>query len=408
MNQSITPKLSAIGLAISTLALAGCHRPASQEGPTPQSIAPRVLEGKIFFPENSQQLSSLATAPVSTCRDCGFYLSGRVEWDEEVTVRVFSPFAGRVQDIKVNSGMHVERDVPLASVASADYGQLQADVRKAATDLTLAEQTARRLRALADRGAVAVKDLATAEAELARARSEAQRTSTRLGLYGGSRDAAENHFALRAPLAGTVVERNVSPGQEVRPDQMLAGVERLAAPLFVITDPTRLWLMLDLTETDASRVTIGQRLRIQASTHPAQKFEARLDYIGDSLDPITRTVRCRATVDNTTRLLKAGQLVSVEVEIPANSLTLDVPAIAVFLKGDRHYVFSAVGGGAFARREVQVGGVHHGRLQVIDGLKAGDEVVTDGVMLLEQIWESAPSGPANAAQESPASPTSTI
>lgn len=375
-------------LASMAVALTGCNK--AETATAAVSSDPKVEAGRIVFPADSPQLATLVVAPVKPCADCRLRLNGRLAWNDDVTVRVFSPFAGRVTRISASHGARVEKDAPLAVLTSPDFGQAETDARKASTDLALAERNVSRLRELVEHGAAPVKDLSAAEADLSRAQSEASRTHARLASYGIETDVIDNTFTIRSPIAGVVVERNLNAGQEVRPDQMLANIERLAAPLFVVTDPAKLWLMLDMSEAEAAKIEVGQALEIRVPTQPDRVFRAVLDFESDALDPLTRTVKARAAVDNIGRQLKAEQLVSVEIVSANTTQLLDVPAAAVFLKGDRHFVYAEIGTGTFVRREVHVGSAQKGQVQITDGLKTGERVVTDGVMLLEQVLETAP------------------
>src|SRR5205807_6675935 len=118
-------------------------------------------------------------------------------------------------------------------------GQAQADARRAATDLALAERTLARQVDLLQHGVVARKEVEQAEADVARARADHQRAKVRLELYGGDTALVDQLLPLETPLGGRIVDRSITPGQEVRPDQMLANAPQLVAPLFVVTDPSR-------------------------------------------------------------------------------------------------------------------------------------------------------------------------
>lgn len=391
-----THTVSSILAAILAVASSGCNKPGVAE--SRETGDPTVQSGKIVFPEASGQLAAIGTAPAKRCAGCRLRLNGRLAWDDDVTVRLFSPFAGKMTGVHVVAGQRVAKDSALASIASPDFGQVQADARKAATDLSMAERNVSRLRELAGVGAAAAKDVAEAEADLKRAQSEEQRARARLSMYTVPTDGPDTAYTLRAPVEGVVVERNANVGQEVRPDQMLAGVERIAAPLFTVTDPTKLWLLLDVTESDAARIEVGQRLQVRSDADPSHACPAVLEYESDALDPVTRTIKARALVDNGGRQLKAEQLVSVEVESPVASTVLSVPTSAVFLKGERHFVFAQAGPRTFERREVGIGASRDGQIQVTTGLGEGDRVVADGVMLLEQAWENASVDPATSGQ----------
>ena len=355
----------------------GCHQPKE----SPPAPSAQVSGETVTFPANSPQAGAIATEPVQPATPGSVRLTGRLVWDEDATVRIFSVLEGRVTRTLAPVGEKVEQDAPLALIASPDFGQVQADAAKSALDLRLAEQTLNRLKELAADGATPAKDLRAAEIDFARAQGEAQRTARRLQLYGGNVPSGGDHeFALRSPLAGVVVEKNINPGQSVRPDQMTAN----APPLFVVTDPTRLWVLLDATEQDLSLLKIGAAVVIRTPTFPNETFEARVQSIADAIDPNSRTIKVRATVANPARHLKAEMFLTAELATPAPA-GVEVPASAVFLKGDRHFVFVERAAGSFQRREVKIGTEHDGRLVVIEGLAVGEKVVREGAVILDQI-----------------------
>jgi cobalt-zinc-cadmium efflux system membrane fusion protein len=304
-------------------------------------------------------------------------------------VRVYSPFAGRVTRIEVEPGQRVEAGTVLARIASSDYGEAEADARKSASELRLAERTLTRVRDLFEHGAAARKDLDAAEADQARARSEAQRAAARLAAYGAEGTSIDGSFALRAPIAGVVVERNLGPGQEVRADQILAGTPQLAAPLVTITDPTRLWVLLDVSEHDAAQLRVGDPLGVRLHLDPSPTVSGRVEAVSEFLDPTTRTVKVRGAVANPERRLRAEMLVTVEVEAADAAVVPEVPATAVFLRGDRHFVYVEQEPGSFERREVAIGPEQGGWLPVLGGLDPKQRVVTEGAILLEKIYQDA-------------------
>ena len=315
--------------------LIGCH--SSAEKPS-EAQGSRVEGEKIILPESSPQIGSLAIAQVEVCKGATIHLNGRSVWDDEATVRVFTPFAGRVTKISADVGQAVKQRDTLAMIASPDFGQTQADARRAESDFRLAERTLARVRELYEHGAAPKKDLEAAEADFARAQSEKTRTVGRLSLYGGSLGTIDQVCPLISPLDGVVVEKNINPGQEVRPDQMLANAPQFFSPLFVVTDPTRLWVLLDVSDKDLPHVRRGERILVHAPAFPDRVFQGTIDVISDSLDPTTRTVKVRASVDNSARLLKAEMFVTVDLCANRPEGT-DVCAKAVFLKGEKHYVF---------------------------------------------------------------------
>lgn len=372
-----------LGAACSGLLL-GCH--ARKE--TGEAPAPAVHGERIVFPTNAPQLAYLATEPAESRKETMLHFNGRLVWDDDETVRVFSPFAGRVSKLVTEVGQRVSPGDPLAIIQSPDFGQAQADARQAANALVLAERTLNRVRELFDHGAAPKKDLDSAEADFARTQAERQRAFARLAIYGGNTNLIDQLFQLKSPLRGVVVERNVNPGQEVRPDQMLANAPQLFAPLFVVTDPAHLWVWVDVSEHDLHLLQTGQSLSVRSRAYPERAFEGRLEVITDTLDPVTRTVKVRGSVDNRSRLLKAEMYVTVDVR-EAGQPGIEVPSKAVFFKGEKHFLFLEEQPGQFTRREIRIGLEHDGQTEVTNGVALGQRVVTDGCLLLEELLESA-------------------
>ena len=377
MNTKILYVLPLLGIA-----LAGCH---PKDDMSNEVAAPKVTGSKIELPPSSPQVDSLQTASAEVHPALILRVNGRLLWDDGVTVRMFSPFAGRVSQINAEAGKKVSQGDTLARVISPDYGQTQAEARKAAADLLQADRTLTRLNELLAYGAAARKDVEAAEADLARAKSERDRTVARLSMYGGN-SSSDQVYEFKSPLDGVIVERNLNPGQEVRPDQMLANAPQLCAPLFVITDPSKLWIQLDATEQDLPYLKPGMEFVLRTHAFPDKVFRGKIDVVSDSLDPATRTVKVRGSVDNSERLLKAEMFVTVDVEA-GQTKGLDVSAKSIYLKGDKHFLFLEESRGQYVRREVTVGGEHDGKILVTAGLQPGEKVVTNGCLLLDRMVE---------------------
>ena len=348
------------------VALAAC---GNKEEPAKQAMV--QAEGEYVTLAEPDKASFLGMATVE--RDPGgiLRLPGRLVWNETRTVRVFPQLAGRLTRLAVDVGQTVKIGQTLAELSSADYGQAVADASKAEADLAVAEKALVRASELRQAGIVAERDWQQAEADALRARAEAGRAGQRLQGLGGERAGA---YALKAPLAGVVVERNVNPGMEYRPDQNVS-------PLFLITDPTSLWLQLDAAEADLAHLRTGEEVAIAVRQFPGERFRGVIRHVADFVDPQSRTVKVRCEVPNGERRLKAEMFVEAEVKLPASELLI-VPAEAVMLQGDRRFVLVEEAAGRFRRQLVETGGERHGRVEVRQGLKFGDKVVSGGNLSL--------------------------
>jgi cobalt-zinc-cadmium efflux system membrane fusion protein len=370
----------AAATAGSALILTSCSRSAESLNIDPLPKA-ELQTDRIIFPANAPQLSYLKVETVEPRKSVATGMPGRLAWNDEVTARVFSPVSGRLIEINASPGEEVTPDSVLAKVKSPDFGEAQAEARKASADLLVAERAQERIRELVSKGAAAKKDAEMAEADYTRALSERERASAKLVLYGGTEDdVVDGVFSLRSLIKGTVVERATNPGQEVRSDQ----VED--KPLFVVTDPSKLWLFFDLSEVDAVLMRPGQEVRLFARAFPEKVFKGRVEIIGHGLDAETRTIKARCLVDNSENLLRAEMYVNAEVVTDSNA-ELDVPTTAIYLKDKTRYLFVESAPGQFDRREVKAGVESHGRSLIREGLEPGERFVVDGALLLEATLE---------------------
>jgi cobalt-zinc-cadmium efflux system membrane fusion protein len=377
--QSSTEALYALIFAICVLVALFLLTSCGTKEAAPPEPRPTVQGQAITFPQGSPAIARLAVEKVEAPMERDMVLPARLTWDEERTVRVFPPFAGRVTRLVAKAGDRVAAGAPLAEMVSPDFGQAQADAGKAQADLALATQALARQKELHEHGVASAKDLQQATADLARARAESDRAVGRLSAYGHAVGAG-SHFVLKSPTAGTVVERNLNPGQELRPDQP-------GNPLFVITDPTRLWVIVDTNESDLGSLRIGTPLVIVSNQFPDDAFAGTLTQLSDFVDPVSRTLKVRGSVPNPDRILKGEMFVSARIKVPKGD-TPTVNAKAVYLSGVRNYAFVRAGN-TFTRRPVRVGREIEGRMPVLSGLQEGEEAVVAGNLFLDQIIGSA-------------------
>ena len=265
----------------------------------------------------------------------------------------------------------------LAQLASPDFGIAQADTAKAQGDASFTQKTVQRQRELFEAGIIARKDLEQAEADANRARAEVSRAEARTRLYGGGGGSVNQQLALSANINGIVVERNLNPGQEVRPEQSGVGVPAL----FVVTDPTSLWVQIDARESEIGTLKVGSSFELVVPSLGGQKFEGRVTAAADFIDPATRTIKVRGVVDNKARTLKAEMLATARIERQLGSGVV-VPAGAVLLRGAKHSVFVQTQAGVFEPREVELGYQGPREVVISRGLEVGEQVVSDNVLLL--------------------------
>ena len=368
-------------LRLITIALVDCN----QADPAQEPVAAQaIVQGnQIRFPSGHPQLTLLGITVAAPGKPVVVELPARLVWDEERTQRIYPAFAGRVMAIRADVGQRVQAGAVLAQLASPDFGSAQADTTKAQSDLRLSEKNLQRQRELFEAGIVARKDLDQAESDTTRAQAEAQRANARTSLYGAS-SGVDQQLALRATVSGVVVERNLNPGQEVRPDQSGPGVPAL----FVVTDPTRMWVQIDARESEAAMLQRGASFELAIAALPDQKFVGRVTAAADFIDPATRTIKIRGAIDNPSRLLKAEMLATARIERMRGSGVV-VPASTITLSGAQHRLFVQVQPGVFESRDVKLSFQGPKEAVVSQGLEAGEQVVSDNVLLLARAFRIA-------------------
>jgi cobalt-zinc-cadmium efflux system membrane fusion protein len=307
-------------------------------------------------------------------------LTGRVTYDEEHTQRVASPIDGRVTQLLVKLGDKVKAGQALLELTSPNVGQLQADAQKALQDLGLAEKAVDRVHKLQADGAISDKEVAQAEAEFKKSKSDVARSTAQLRSLGVSPSDPAVNVALRAQISGTVVERNVLTGQEVRADA--------AAPLLTVTSLDAVWVLADVYEQDLGLVSEGEQVVIRVPAYPGDGFPGVVGHIGDVVDPTSRTVKIRCIAANKDHRLKPEMFARLELKAKAGQKAIVIPSRSVLNDGELTKVVVATEGNVFRARTIDVGPEVDGRIRVLSNLKAGEKIVTDGALFLKHEIEA--------------------
>lgn len=303
-------------------------------------------------------------------------LTGRVSFDEEHTQRVASPIDGRVTALLVKPGDKVKVGQPLIELSSPMVGQLQAEALKAAQDLGLAQKAGERGRKLMADGAISTKELTQIEADLRKASSDVARTTAQLRALGISATEPAVTVSLRARVEGTVVERSALVGQEIRADA--------AAALLLITDLNTVWVLADAYEQDLPIVQVGAQVSVHVPAYPGESFPGKVVHVHDAVDPETRTVKVRCVLANPGGRLKPEMFAKVELSNPGGPKAIVVPIPAVLNDGDQSIVLVVSEDNMFQATKVQAGPESAGMVRILSGLTPGQRIVTQGALFLQR------------------------
>ena len=375
-------KRTPIAVALIVAALAGgawylLQRPAPEAASEAVVQKPSAEPGVLRFPTAAPQLSQLKVeraelAPVPMDEP----LAARVSYDENATARLFAPVAGRAVEIHANVGDSVKAGAVLAVLDAPELGTAAADLAKARADAQLKKSALDRVKSLFAAEVVPRRELEAAQADWQQAQAEAERARLRLANLapGGASETGSQRYLLRAPLAGVVAARNINPAMEVRPDA--------AEPLFVVTDMSRLSVLVDVPERDLPIVTVGKSAQVEVSAYPHLNFTGKVVHVAPTLDPQTRRIQARVAVDNREGLLKPEMYAKVAILADTKEELPKIPTGALLVEGVKNYVFVERDAGVFEKREVTLAVQTRSHAYVWSGVKSGDKVVSVGALLL--------------------------
>ncbi len=374
------------GLLILQAAL-GC------EGPPPNATganppAPSADSSLLRLTAEEVKTAGLVVQPVvrgefRTTRD----FPGTVEPNEHALAEITTLVRGRVIDVYADLGREVKSGALLALLYSSELGMAQSAYLKATAKLNVADRAFRRAELLLKEKVIGLAESQRREGEMLSLRAERQEARDRLLLLGLTDEDLRNldrnhtirsHVPVLAPFDGRVIARNLTKGEVVETTEKL----------FVVADLSDVWVTAVIPEKDIPYIRpdltgAGQSVEVHVAAYPDQIFQGRITYVGDVLDPATRTMRLRLELPNPERKLKPAMYASVRVYSEPEPNVLLIPEGAVQRDRDRHFVFVQRDQAVFEVRDVKLGHSNGRDIKVLDGLLEGESIVTKGSFVLK-------------------------
>lgn len=360
--------------------------------------------GSLYYP-TSMQWASLATAPITEFVFRAEHLTeGKIAVDEDRATLVYSPYAGRVIKLLAKPGDIVTAGQPLFVVESPDMVQAENDfitasagLNKARSALDLAKLIEQQARSLYETKAGPQRDLQQAQAatlaaqnDLRSAQISLEAVRNRLRILGktdveitafGETGAISPQTTIYSPIAGTVVQRRVGPGQYVNTTSNNAAASDAT---FVIGDLTTVWVVAYIRESETPNVRVGQAIRFTVLAYPNREFSATIGYVATSFDPGTRRLLVRATFNNAEKLLRPEMFASVTILTGEDDSSLAVPREAIIYDGSSARVWVAHDDQSVEARNIKAGLTSGQLVQVLDGLRLGEKVITKGSIFVDR------------------------
>jgi len=377
------------GAVVALLIAAACERsapPRPHPAKPPASSAahadadhdhaaiPRLVKLK----EAVRLAAGLKTAPATRATLAeALTLPGEVAPDPDRLARVSSPAAGRIEAVQFREGEPVKKGAALVVVRVPEIAKARAALRANEAKAKAARANAARLRALLDQRLAAEQEVVNADTEAEALELDARSTAEQLGALGAG---ASGAFAvtLRSPIDGLVIARNAVVGQPASADQVLG----------TVADLSEVWFLARIFEKDLGKLVVGAPADVHLNAYADEHFMGSVEYIGQQIDPVARTVTARVRLKNERGRLRIGlfgtcQVATSAASAPEARLVVDEASVTEI--GDQKVVFVEERPGEYEVHPLTLGREALGKVEVLAGLREGEAVVTDGVFTLKSI-----------------------
>jgi len=307
-------------------------------------------------------------------------IPGSIQVDEQRMAKIGAPVTGRIAEISAVLGQLVKQGQVLATVNSTELAQNQLAYIKALQQISLQSKAVDRAKVLLEADVISAAELQRREAELSGAKADLIAARNQLLVLGMSNASIsklshsvqmDTFSNVTARLAGTVISRKINVGQVVQP----------ADELFVVADLSRVMAVAEVPERQIDLIELGQEVDIEVAALNDKPIKGKLIYVGDVVNPQTRTVTVRSEIKNFNHEIKPEMLVSMLVQSKPVS-HLSVPVQAIVRENDKNYVFVKIAANKYRLREVAIGDDYQGMVAVENGLDSGETIVSEGAFHL--------------------------
>jgi len=364
--------------------LAGPATPPPSDKAASKGRAPAPA-AKVEVELTERQAAAIQVAPVGRATfDIAKQAVGNIDFNQNRLVQVFTPYAGRIIASNANVGDRVLRGQTLFTIDSPDLLTAESSLIAAAGVLTLQNRNLTRLKAILSGGGGAQKDVdqTTSDQQTAEGALRAARDAVRI--FGKTDEEidkiiadrkADSVLVVRSPIGGLITQSLSPPGLYVQPGN--------APPPMTVADTSTMWMIANVPEADSTPLRVGQAVKVRVSAQPDRTFDGALTVIGASVDPNTRRVMVRSEIKDPDGLLRAGMFATFTIALGSAADQPAVPNSAIVREGDGSMtVWVTTDRRRFEKRVVKTGLQQRGVTQIVDGLRAGEQIATDGAIFI--------------------------
>ncbi|MBN8826864.1 MULTISPECIES: efflux RND transporter periplasmic adaptor subunit [unclassified Spirosoma] len=328
-----------------------------------------VEESKVHQEKNLLATATLDTAKLENARN-ELNLTGKITFNQDQVVKVFPLVGGHIETLKADLGDYVKKGQTLAVIRSGDLADLEQQAVSARSQLSLAQKNMQVTEDMTKAGLSSQKDLVASKEQLEAAKGEVNRVNERRRIVGGNGSV----YIVKAPVSGFIVEKTAAQGMELRSDD--------PENLFTISNLDHVWVLANVYESDLANVKEGDQATITTLSYPDKIFRGRIDKIFNVLDPESKTLKVRVTLDNADYRLKPEMFANVSVTYAGHDQRIAIPAKAVVFDKNRNFVVMVNKKNQPMVREVDIYKSIGPKTYLAGGLAPGDRVVTANNLLI--------------------------
>ncbi len=301
-------------------------------------------------------------------------LTGEVSFDENAVVKVFPFASGQVMKVNVSLGDKVTAGQILAVIRSADVAGNYSDLTSAKADLAISKRQLQQAEYLYKNGISSERDYTEAKENYNKAVAADNKLREQIAINGGGNTNAAGTLVVKAPRSGYIVEKNITSGNYIRPDN--------GSSMFTISDMKDVWIKANVFESDIAKVRVGYTAHITTLAYPGKVFTGKVDNVGSVLDSDSKVLTVRISLPNPDMLLKPEMFTNVMVSNNEAAQAVAIPAGAVVFDSGKNYVVIYRDKCNLSVREVNVIKSVEDTTYVAAGIKPGERVISKNQLLL--------------------------
>jgi cobalt-zinc-cadmium efflux system membrane fusion protein len=341
---------------------------AACKGKTP----PAVENKQVTVSDSMAKIITIDTAKIATIKN-ELTLSGEVSYDDNTVVKVFPFSSGQVLDVKVSLGDKVSKGQTLAIVRSADVAGNYTDLSSSKSDLAIYKRQLEQAEYLYKNGISSERDYTEAKENYNKAEAAYSKVKDQIAINGGGNTSPGGTLVIKAPESGFVVEKNITAGGYIRPDNNNS--------MFTISNMKDVWIWANVFESDISRVKVGYSAKVTTIAYPDKVFTGKVDAVSSVLDPDNKVLKIKIVLPNDGMLLKPEMFTSVIIANSEKAQSVAIPAKAVVYDNSKNFVVVYNSKDDLKVRQVDVIKTVEDTTYISSGLQAGDKIISKNQLL---------------------------